>query len=123
LAYATRFGYPIGASPLTLQRAWVDLPSSAARRQPRMMPSATSRNSAASMATRRQLDTDAREVLDDARVDLDQALADGPKLRERVCMRNEGTPCSGSVEGEPHLIGRRAAARHPVRRQFAPCAA
>jgi hypothetical protein len=39
------------------------------------------------------LDTDPREVLHGARADLDQALTDARKLRERVCLRHEGTPC------------------------------
>ncbi len=54
-------------------------------------------------------------MLDDARADLDEALADGCELGrcERVCLRNGGAhamhePERGRVKSEPHLIGRRA---------------
>src|SRR5215470_11586442 len=75
--------------------------------------------------TGRQLDADAREMLDHARADLDQTLADGRELGlcERVCLRNgvaygEHQPIRGGVESEPNLIGRRAVTRHAVRRQL-----
>ncbi len=64
-------------------------------------------------------------MLDHARADLDQALAEGRELsdRERVCLRNGGAhavhqPECSSVECEPHLIGRRTVTRHAVRRQL-----
>jgi hypothetical protein len=87
----------IGASPFTVQRVWVDLPSSTARRGTKARRSRcrrhdTERDGAeqrALRATRRQLGTNAREVLNDARADLGQELADGRKLRERVCPSTE----------------------------------
>ena len=76
-------------------------------------------------ATRRQLDADARDVLDHARADLDQALPDGRELAlgERVRLRDRGAhamhqPERGGVQDEPHLIGGRAVTRHAVRRQL-----
>ena len=75
--------------------------------------------------TGRQLDADAREVLDHACADLDQTLPDGDELSicERVGLRNgvahaEHQPVRGGVKREPHLIGRRAVTRHAVRRQL-----
>ena len=88
----------IGVRPLALQRVWDDLPVSAARRgaQPRGSWAGrheTERDGSEQCplrATRRQLDADARDVLDHARADLDQALADGRELAagERVGPRD-----------------------------------
>ena len=94
----------IGVKQLALQRVWVDLPLSAARRgtQPRGSWAGrheTERDGAEQRplrATRRQLDANARDVLDHARADLDQAVPDGRELspRERVCVRIAArTPC------------------------------
>ena len=74
----------IGVRPLALQRVWDDLPVSAARRgtPPRSLWAGrheAERDGAEQRplrATRRQLDTNARDVLDHARPDLDQALSD-----------------------------------------------
>jgi hypothetical protein len=96
-----RSGHLIGAIPLILQRAWLicHRRRHVGAQRPAAHGAAThdaERDGAeqrALRATRRELDTDTREVLHDASADLDQALADGRKLRERVCLRNEGTPC------------------------------
>ena len=111
----------------------IDLPRSAARRGPRPRGSWAGRHQAEGdgpeqrpfRATRRQLDADARDVFDHARADLDQAFSDGRELAtgERVGPRDRGAhavhqPERGSMENEPHLIGRRAVARHPIRRQL-----
>src|SRR5205814_5264488 len=123
---AARAGDPsgwIGVRPLALQRVWDDLPVSAARRgtPPRSLWAGrheAERDGAEQRplrATRRQLDTNARDVLDHARPDLDQALSDRGELAlgERVRLRNCGAhtmhqPERGGVEDEPHLIGGRA---------------
>jgi hypothetical protein len=64
-------------------------------------------------------------VLDHARADLDQALADGRELGlcKRVCLLNsvahgEHQPVGRGVEREPHLIGRRPVTRYAVRRKL-----
>jgi hypothetical protein len=55
-----------------------------------MMPSATPRNSVP-FVRGRQLDSDAREMLDSAGADLDEALAGGCGLGhcERVCLQHD----------------------------------
>ena len=72
-------------------------------------------------ATRRQLDAGARNVLDHARANLDQALSDRRELAagERVGTRDRGAdavhqPKRGGVKNEPDLIGGRAVTRHAV---------
>src|SRR5205814_888845 len=87
----TSAGHPsgwIGVRPLAVQRVWDDLPVSAARRGTPPRGSWAGRHEAERdgseqgplRATRRQLDTNARDVLDHARPDLDQALSDRGEL-------------------------------------------
>ena len=63
----------------------------------------------------------ARSVFDHARSDLDQALTDrcGLSLGQRAGLGDSGAhamhkPERGGVQNKPHLIGRRAVARHAI---------
>ena len=67
------------------------------------------------------MDANARDVLDHARANLDQALPDRRELGagERARPRNRGAhamhqPERGSVENEPHLIGGCAVTLHAI---------
>jgi hypothetical protein len=115
--------------PLAVQRVGVDVPRPAARLG-RDAPQLTGRPHEAERygpeqrrfrAAGRQVDANARGVLDHASADLDQALSDRCELGagERARPRDRGAhavhqPERGGVENEPHLIGRRAVARHAV---------
>src|SRR5512145_1982374 len=76
-------------------------------------------------AARRQLDADARRMLDHTRADLDEALTDcrelgrGQTARRRYCRAHAvHQPECGRVQHETHLVGGRAVAAHAVGRQL-----